>query len=149
MARVRAIHERLQKLKDSLNSFDIDEREKARRIEFNSFAIREIEAAGLKTGEEEELKNESTLLANAEKLFTEITTASQHMSGDGGIVQKLKMSEQALSKISEYDPEIAGILDTIKQALYSLEDASSTCAAIGPTSIFPRNGSTRSRSASR
>ncbi|HOD13408.1 MAG TPA: DNA repair protein RecN [Spirochaetota bacterium] len=124
VARVRSIHERLQKLKDSINSFDIDEREKARRIEFNSFAVREIEAAKLKTGEEEELKNESTLLANAEKLFKEITSASQNMSGDGGIIQKLKVSEQALSKISEYDPEISGILDTIKQALYSLEDAS-------------------------
>jgi DNA repair protein RecN (Recombination protein N) len=124
VATVGAIHERLQKLKDSISSFDIDEREKARRIEFNSFAVREIEAAVLKTGEEEELKNESTLLANAEKLFTEVTTASQHLSGDGGIVQKLKSSEQALSKISEYDPEIAGIIDTIKQALYTLEDAS-------------------------
>ncbi len=124
VARVRSIHERLQKLKDSINSFDIDEREKARRIEFNSFAVREIEAAGLKIGEEEELKSESTLLANAEKLFKEITAASQNMSGDGGIVQKLKMSEHSLSKISEYDPEIAGILDTIKQALYTLEDAS-------------------------
>ena len=124
VARVRAIHERLQDLKDRLNSFEIDEREKARRIEFNSFAIREIDAAGLKTGEDEELKNESVLLNNSEKLFKEINNASRSMGGDGGILQKLKMAEQGLSKISEYDPEIAGTLDTIKQALYSLEDAS-------------------------
>ncbi|OHD63758.1 MAG: DNA repair protein RecN [Spirochaetes bacterium RBG_13_51_14] len=124
VSRVRAIHERLQNLKDRLNSFEIDEHEKARRIEFNSFAIREIEVAGLRVGEDEELKSESTLLANSEKLFKEIKTSSQLMSGDGGIVQKLKISEQSLSKISEYDPEIAGILDSIKQALYSLEDAS-------------------------
>ncbi|OHD68950.1 MAG: DNA repair protein RecN [Spirochaetes bacterium RBG_16_49_21] len=123
VSRIRALHERLQNLKDRLNSFQIDEREKARRIEFNSFAIREIEAAKLKTGEEEELRNESHLLANAEKLFREINAASQLLSGEGGIVQKLKMSDQSLSKISEYDPEIAGILDTIKQSLYSLEDA--------------------------
>jgi len=124
VVRVRAIHERLQNLKDRLNSFEIDEREKARRIEFNSFAIREIDAAGLKTGEDEELKSESVLLNNSEKLFKEINNASRSMGGDGGILQKLKMAEQGLSKISEYDPEIAGILDTIKQALYSLEDVS-------------------------
>jgi DNA repair protein RecN (Recombination protein N) len=124
VAAVRAIHEKLQDLKDRLNSFEIDEREKARRIEFNSFAIREIDAAGLKTGEDEELKSESVLLNNSEKLFKEINNASRLMGGDGGILQKLKMAEQGLSKISEYDPEIAGILDTIKQALYSLEDAS-------------------------
>jgi DNA repair protein RecN (Recombination protein N) len=124
VVRVRAIHERLQNLKDRLNSFEIDEREKARRIEFNSFAIREIDAAGLKTGEDEELKNESILLNNSEKLFKEINNSSRLMGGDGGILQKLKIAEQGLSKISEYDPDIAGVLDTIKQALYSLEDAS-------------------------
>ncbi|HNW30231.1 MAG TPA: DNA repair protein RecN, partial [Spirochaetota bacterium] len=124
VAKVRAIHERLQNLKDRLNSFEIDEREKARRIEYNSFAIREIEAAGLKTGEDEELKSESLLLANSEKLFREINNSSRLMSGEGGILQKLKSADQSLAKVSEYDPEIAGILDAIKQAQYSLEDAS-------------------------
>ncbi|MBN1495804.1 MAG: DNA repair protein RecN [Spirochaetes bacterium] len=122
--KVRAIHARLQDLKDRLNSFEIDEREKARRIEYNTFAIREIEAARLKLGEEEELKNESLLLANSEKLFKEINTSSRLMGGEGGILQKLKTAEQGLSKITQYDPEIAGMLDSIKQALYSLEDAS-------------------------
>lgn len=121
--RVRAVHGRLQDLKEKLSSFEIDEREKARRIEYNSFAIREIESAGLKSGEEEELKNESVLLANSEKLFTELNSAAHLMSGESGIVQKLKTAEQGLSKISEYDPEISGILDSIKQSLYSLEDA--------------------------
>jgi DNA repair protein RecN (Recombination protein N) len=124
VAKVRAIHERLQDLKRRLSSFEIDEREKARRIEYNTFAIREIDAAHLKIGEEEELKNESLLLANSEKLFKEINSSSRLMGGDGGILQKLKIAEQSLSKISEYDPEVAGILDSIKQALYSLEDAS-------------------------
>lgn len=124
VSKVRAIHERLQNLKDRLNSFEIDEREKARRIEYNSFAIREIDSAGLKTGEDEELKNESLLLANSEKLFKEINASSRLMSGEGGILQKLKSADQSLSKISEYDPEIAGILDAIKEAQYSLEDAS-------------------------
>ncbi len=124
VAKVRAIHARLQELNDRISSFEIDEREKARRIEYNTFAIREIDAAHLKTGEEEELKNESVLLANSEKLFREINSSSRLMGGEGGILQKLKMAEQGLSKISQYDPEIAGVLDSIKQSLYSLEDAS-------------------------
>lgn len=124
VVKVRAIHARLQDLKDRISSFEIDEREKARRIEYNTFAIREIDAAHLKTGEEEELKNESVLLANSEKLFREINSSSRLMGGEGGILQKLKMAEQGLSKISQYDPEIAGVLDSIKQSLYSLEDAS-------------------------
>ncbi|MBN2078245.1 MAG: DNA repair protein RecN [Spirochaetes bacterium] len=122
VARIRSLHDRLQKLKNALNSFEIDEREKARRIEYNSFAVREIEAASLKEGEEEELKNESLLLANSEKLFKEINTSSHLINGDGGALQNLKRAEQSLSRISEYDPEVAGILDSIRQSLYSIED---------------------------
>ena len=122
VVRIRALHDRLQSLKNSLSSFEIDEREKERRIEYNTFAVREIEAAALKEGEEDELKNEALILANSEKLFKEINASSHLINGDGGALQNLKRAEQSLSRISEYDPEIAGLLDTIRQSLYSIED---------------------------
>jgi DNA repair protein RecN (Recombination protein N) len=121
---IRALHEKLNNLKERLNSFEIDEKEKARRIDFNTFAINEIDSAGLTPGEDEELKRESHLLANAEKLFTEINNASKHMNGDGGVVQRLKMIEQGLSRVSSYDDEISDTLELIKESLYSLDDVS-------------------------
>ena len=121
---VKSIHERLHNIKDKLESFEIDEKEKARRIEYNKFAINEIESAGLNPGEEEELKNESSLLANAEKLFKSINNSSNFMNQDGGILQKLKIIEQELSGVSQYDTEISNMLETIKESLYSLEDVS-------------------------
>ena len=121
---VREIHERLSTLRNKLDSFEIDEKEKARRIEYNTFSINEIESAGLKPGEEVELKNESVLLFNAEKLFTEINNSSRLMSGDVGIIQKLKLVEQSLSRVSQYDTEISNVLDSIKEAQYVLEDSS-------------------------
>jgi DNA repair protein RecN (Recombination protein N) len=120
---IRMIHERLQTMKSTLESFQIDEKEKARRIEFNSFAIKEINAASLTPGEEDELKNESHLLQNAEKLFREMNNASGMINGDGGALQRLKMAEQSLSNVSEYDTEISNILVSIQESLYSLEDA--------------------------
>ena len=122
--RIRGLHSRLQELRDSLGSFEIDEREKARRIEYNSFAIKEINSANLKQGEEDDLRNESHLLANAEKLFKEINTASSLMKDESGIIQKLKMTEQSLSRVTEFDTEVSGVLDSIREALYNLEDAS-------------------------
>ncbi|MBN1533670.1 MAG: DNA repair protein RecN [Spirochaetes bacterium] len=119
---IRELHQRLQTIKGRLESFDIDEREKARRIEFNSFAIREIESAKLVPGEEEELRNESSLLANAEKLFNEINHSSSLLHDDGGIIQRLKMVEQSLSHVSRYDTEISNRLEAVKESLYSLED---------------------------
>lgn len=122
--RIRGLHSRLQELRDKLGSSEIDEREKARRVEYNSFAIREIESANLKTGEEDDLKNESHLLANAEKLFKEINSASSLMKDESGIIQKLKITEQSLSRVTEFDTEVSGVLDSIREALYNLEDAS-------------------------
>jgi DNA repair protein RecN (Recombination protein N) len=123
VASVRVLHATLQEIREKLNSFEIDEREKARRIEYNGHAIREIEAARLAPGEEDELKNESALLSNAEKIFREINTASDLINGDGGVIQKLKHSEQSLSVVSHYDPEASNTLESVKEALYALEDA--------------------------
>jgi DNA repair protein RecN (Recombination protein N) len=121
---VKELHEKLNSVRNKINSFEIDEREKARRIEFNTFSIKEIDAAALKPGEEEELKGEANLLANAEKLFMEINEASSMISGETGVLRSLKKAESSLSKISDLDTNITSILDTIRESLYSLEDIS-------------------------
>lgn len=117
------LHARLHSLQDSIRSFEMDEKEKARKLEFLGYAIREIDAAKLISGEEETLKNESLLLQNSEKLFTEISAVSGLLKGEHGILQNLKKADAALSAISSYDARISSILETVKESLYSLEDA--------------------------
>lgn len=123
---VRKIHDYLGSIRDKLNSFEIDEREKLRRIEFNSFAIKEIDGAELSLTEEVELKKEATILANAEKLFTGVNRAYEMINGEDGAFPKLKDVVQNLSGISEYDSEISNVLESVSQALLSIEDASYT-----------------------
>ncbi len=124
VSRINDIYNQLHDLKERINSFETDEKEKARKIDYLGFAIREIEAARLVPDEEEALKNESTLLQNAEKLFTEISTTMGLLKGDGGgILQGLKKADTSLSTISDYDPRISSILESLKESLYSLEDA--------------------------
>lgn len=119
---VRKLHDHLKSIREKLTSFEIDEREKLRRIEYNSFAIKEIDAAALVPSEEVELKSEAKILANAEKLFTGINQASEYLNGEGGVFQQLKKVEQSLSSVSEYDTELAAIFGNVTEALYSLED---------------------------
>jgi len=125
VTKVKEVHEKLYSIRNRISSFEIDEREKARRIEFNTFSIKEIEAAGLKPGEEEELRNESNLLANAEKIFKEVNESADLITGEAGVIRNLKKAEANLSRISDIDPDIASMLDKIREALYSLEDSSS------------------------
>ncbi|MFH0974761.1 MAG: DNA repair protein RecN [Spirochaetota bacterium] len=123
VSQVNALYNKLNNLQERIDSFKIDEREKARRIEYLSFAIKEIESAKLAPGEEQNLETESSILSNAEKLFEEINNASGLLKDDGGIIQSLKKAERGLLSISEYDPAISNTLDSIRSALYPLEDA--------------------------
>ncbi len=123
LERINALYLKLYELKEALNSGEIDEREKARRIEYLSFAIREIETAKLNVNEEEELRSEAQILSNAEKIFREINTASELLKGDRGILSGLKKAEQCLSSVSHFDTNVSESLDGIRNSLYSLEDA--------------------------
>jgi DNA repair protein RecN (Recombination protein N) len=123
VAQINIYYNKLNNLQEKIDSFKIDEREKTRRIEYLSFAIKEIESAKLVPGEEQSLETESSILSNAEKLFGEINNSSSLLKDDGGIIQNLKKVEHSLLSISEYDPSISNTLDNIRNALYPLEDA--------------------------
>jgi len=123
VASVRACYNDLASVRQKLASFNIDEKEKQRRIDFNTFALKEIDSAALSSSEEIELKKESTMLANAEKLFTGTSKSYEILTGDGGIFQRLREAASNLSSISEYDVEISNVLENVNQALFSLEDA--------------------------
>jgi DNA repair protein RecN (Recombination protein N) len=120
---INALYHRLFGLKEALNSQMTDEREKARRIEYLTFALEEISSARLSPQEEDDLKNESQILSNAEKIFNDARLASELLKTEGGILSSLKKVEQSLVSISKYDPNISDTLDGIRTSLYSLEDA--------------------------
>jgi DNA repair protein RecN (Recombination protein N) len=123
--KVSALHKELQSLRESIESFEMDEKEKARRIEYLSFAVKEIIDAKLQKNEEEELREEENILTNAEKIFSNVNTASDLLKGDGGIVPSLKKAEQSLAAIAEIDPQLGETLENLRQAFYTLEDCSS------------------------
>ncbi|MBN1499944.1 MAG: DNA repair protein RecN [Spirochaetes bacterium] len=120
---VRNLYAQLSNIKEKIESNKMDEREKNRKIEYLSFAIKEISSAGLKLNEEEDLKEESNILSNSEKLFKHIKDASEYMRGDSGVIQNLKRAEKSLSIISDIDPNVTENLEAVRNALYTLEDS--------------------------
>ena len=120
------LHKTLTEIKEKIESFKIDEREKARRIDYLSHAIGEVEQANLQPNEEELLKNESSLLSNAEKLFHELTTVQELMQDDRGVIQNLKKIEMSLGHMANYDPNLSPLLESVRDAYFSLEDTHAT-----------------------
>ncbi len=115
---------RLKKIIDELDSIRVDETEKARREEFLSFQVKEIDEANLENGEEEGLKSERGVLANAEKLYKNAEEARNNLDTIDGSAQELVGKAVGnLNEIVQIDNEISPLVEALKNALYTIEDA--------------------------
>src|SRR2546428_2472652 len=65
---VAAAFREWRRLQSEFDAFQMDEREKATRLDLLSFQVAELERAALRPGEDEELATTRRVLANAEKL---------------------------------------------------------------------------------
>ncbi len=126
VSQIGSLYKALYDLKERIRSTEMDEREKQRRIEYLQYAVDEIDKARLSPGEEESLKEESTMLANAEKIYDSVYKSSQMLKEDNGILILLRKIEQNLSQVSEFDSALSSELDRVREAIYQLEDTSSS-----------------------
>ena len=102
-------------------SLQMDEAEKARRVDSLQFQIGELERADLKPGEEEALLQRRTLLRNGEKFMSAIQGALWSLNGGdegGGAVSLLREAGDALSGARNLDEQF-GQLHQRLEALYS------------------------------
>jgi len=110
----------LSRLLDQIQALAMDEREKARRVELNEHAIREIDAAGLVDGEEAELEEENRVLNNYEKTHAAAESAWDILNPIG---EEIKSALRSLENASEHDSRLAGAAQRVSDIRYSLEDA--------------------------
>jgi DNA repair protein RecN (Recombination protein N) len=92
---------------DELRKAEVDA---ARQQDLLNYQIQEIDAANLKSGEEDELRGELNRLANAEKLATLCQKAASLMEGSeaesSGVSEQMGEISQALHRIAEIDSEV-------------------------------------------
>ena len=69
-----------------IQSLEMDESEKARRVDTLTYQIGELERAQLRAGEEEELSARRNLLRNAEKFTSAVAEADYALNGDDTIL---------------------------------------------------------------
>jgi len=84
------------------------ERDRAQRLDFLAFQIAEIEKAGLRPGEEEELRARRHILKNAEKIAALVEGAIElAYAGEAAIAGQLTRLEHAVAEIAAIDPGFA------------------------------------------
>lgn len=102
-------------LKSWLSSYNIDEAQRMREIEFSMYEVNEIENANLIPGEDEELEEQYKKLSNSENIVETLSSVYgligyDSMQSAGELISK---ATQEISSISNFDEKINGFKETL------------------------------------
>ncbi|MCL7452066.1 MAG: DNA repair protein RecN [Anaerolineae bacterium] len=118
--------EELRAVRRELAALRRDERELARRLDLLQYQVDEIEAARLEPGEEEDLLQERTRLANAEQLreLSDDAYRALYEAGDeqASAVDLLQMAARALVGLARLDASTNPLAETAEGLSYQVED---------------------------
>lgn len=93
--------------------------------DFYRFEYNYIEALSLRSGEEEELREELSMMRNSAKIYSSVMTAYQLMhEAEDSILTQLSRVGDELDSVSSYSDKVASMASEAKDAYYSLEDVS-------------------------
>ena len=111
----------LQKIESQISALQMDESEKARRIDTLQFQIQDLDRANLQSGEEEELLERRNLLRNSEKFISAIQGADYCLNGDDqreGALSLLRQAQEQLTSVRGLSDSFAQLTERL-DAVYS------------------------------
>ncbi len=107
----------------ALAALQMDEKEKQHRLEVLTYEINEIESAGLRAGEEEELLAKRDLINNAKRLTDALAGALEALNGETSAYTALSDAGQRLAGIAALDNQLAAMAETVAGLAVEAEEA--------------------------
>ena len=115
----------VRELRRERDKLQMDDGEKARRMDTLTYQIEELEGAQLREGEDEELSQRREVLRNAERLTDAVDGAWQALTGgeDGeGAVSLLMEAENRLAQGGRYSGELRELSEKAEQLRCDVDD---------------------------
>ncbi len=134
--KMREAYQAYEAAKRELASYQIGEEERLRELSFLEYEIGELQGAGLKAGELEELERRRRLLAGGQRIALAVGKAEAFLDGDGGAGELLGRAVRELSEVSGYDEELSGLLSQAMDAEALLDDLVRTVRDYGQQLVF-------------
>ena len=129
-SRVAEAHHRASESRRLLSAAQFNEQERTRRIDLLTYQIKEIDAANLTIGEEEQLEEQRGLLQNAQAVMEGLEGANTALSGDeaenGGALASFSVALHMLDSIARLSADYQQLSEKLHALYYDLEDASYT-----------------------
>lgn len=109
---------------NKLSSIGGNKEERARRLDYVDYCIKEIERIDFKKGEDEELYSLKKKLVNAEKIAECVSIATESLSGEGGASDLIASACSQISRLEGLSDDYTGLCDRLSVALDELADVS-------------------------
>ena len=115
----------MDSIRKRIRALQMDEAEKARRMENLTFQIQEIQRAELKPGEDQELEEKRKLMRSGEKLMTALSEATAALYGGDdtdGAVSLISGAQHALGMVADVSDAIGEAYQQVTELGYSVID---------------------------
>ena len=89
------------------------------------FQHHELEEARLVDGEEEQLEEEQEMLSHAEEIKSALYEADNLLSGEGGVVERLKNASHSIDGVKDVYKDIAEAAERLESCFIELKDIAS------------------------
>jgi DNA repair protein RecN (Recombination protein N) len=104
------------------------EQEKLRLADLWSFQLKEIDAVGLKSGEDVELENDRRVLKNVARLQEHANAAYTALyDSPASASAQIRTALKRLEELSRIDEKLEGVLETLKTTAIGIDEASDAC----------------------
>ena len=116
-------------IRRQIGALQMDEAEKARRVDTLQYQIEELRRAKVRPGEEEELTARRGMLRNAEKFLDAVAGADYALNGDdsgGGALSALRQAQDALGGVRHLDDAFGQLYERLGEAYSEVYDIAAT-----------------------
>ncbi len=139
-AEIGEAYRQYKALQAALEESEGDEESRRREADFLRFEIREIEDAGLKEGEEEELTEAYRRFTGSQRILENLSAAYQMVESD-----RVGQAIHQVNEVSAYDGQIKGILDQLYDAEAILSDVHHEIGAYLDNLVFDEEAMEQAR----
>lgn len=123
-------------LKSKIAALGGDESERVRKLDLLDFQIKEIEKAGIKKGEFDELTARRNIIFNLEKILASLNYAKNALASDGGCMDGLSASIREMNRISDIGEEYSQLKLRLENLYTEATDVSETLSDLADSLTF-------------
>lgn len=119
-----AAYDEYRSIKREIEAGFGSEQERAQRLDMLDYQIKEIKAAGLQPGEEDDIRARLGFMQGAEKIASAVGRAHDALYGvrNGGAIEAVGLAMRELGRITDIGEEFEQLHSRITDAYYDLED---------------------------